>query len=453
MTAPTDEREVLRAAIRQTMTDGEVPDSFADRIGSVDWHRVLWLARQHSVLLFLQRVLGAPRLAELVPREIQTQLRDFHEVCRLRALARARAACLLLDDFERLGIPAINLDRWPASMGGGRVDDLIETGLDLNFLVPAADTARARSLVGAAGHRTELAPEKLLPSGNYLVKLNPELGQHAEAGRFWNAMSACLIGGRTFRRLDPAHGLILLASPEAASAQPRLARAAHLVDMARQISPEGWTTVLAEAAVFGATSRVFRAVSASYRALDLPLPAALATACEPDATVHHDTGRENDPPPPEITVPYLPTPPVVVRRMLELAAAGPDDVVCDLGCGDGRIAIQAAADFGARSFGIDCDPDRVAEAVARATARGVQERVAFASGDLFSADLAEATVVTCYLLPQLMPALAAKLRREARRGTRVVSHDYIFPGWPPERTEIIRTNPLKISQIYLWRIE
>jgi SAM-dependent methyltransferase len=132
-------------------------------------------------------------------------------------------------------------------------------------------------------------------------------------------------------------------------------------------------------------------------------------------------------------VPYVPTPEATVEAMLELARVGPGDVVFDLGSGDGRIVITAALARGARGVGIEIDPELVARSEQNARAAGVDKRVAFRKGDLFEADLSEATVVTVYLLPLYLERLAPRLRAQLRPGTRVVSHRYPLPGWKAER--------------------
>lgn len=147
-------------------------------------------------------------------------------------------------------------------------------------------------------------------------------------------------------------------------------------------------------------------------------------------------------------VPYVPTPQEVVNRMLELAKVGKNDVVYDLGCGDGRIVITAAKEFGARGVGIDLNPDRIAEAKANANREGVNGKVSFRVGDLFATDFSEATVVTLYLLPDVNRALRPQLWKQLKVGTRVVSHDFdMGPEWPPEKTERIAGKTL-----YYWTI-
>jgi SAM-dependent methyltransferase len=136
--------------------------------------------------------------------------------------------------------------------------------------------------------------------------------------------------------------------------------------------------------------------------------------------------------PPDVV--FVPTPPFVVEAMLELAKVGSDDVVYDLGSGDGRIPISAARDFGATAVGIDIDPQRVREATENARAAGVADRVRFLNEDLFTADISDATVVILYLLPSLNEQLRPKLNAELRPGTRVLSHEFPIGAFEPEQT-------------------
>ena len=144
-------------------------------------------------------------------------------------------------------------------------------------------------------------------------------------------------------------------------------------------------------------------------------------------------------PRPKLDVPYVPTPESVVAMMLNLAKVNKNDVVYDLGSGDGRIVITAAQKYGARGVGYDIDPERIKEANANAKAAGVTERVRFVQGDLFQADLSEASVVTLYLLPEINLKLRPKLLKELKPGTRIVSHNYGLGDWDPIRTETIDT--------------
>lgn len=149
-----------------------------------------------------------------------------------------------------------------------------------------------------------------------------------------------------------------------------------------------------------------------------------------------------------LDVPYVPTPEPVVDRMLELAKVGKNDVVYDLGCGDGRIVITAAKRYGARGVGVDLNPQRISEANANAKAAGVQDRVKFMVGDLYKADFSGANVVTLYLLSSVNRQLRPQLWKQLKIGTRVVSHAFdMGPEWPPEKVETVDGN-----KIYVWTI-
>jgi SAM-dependent methyltransferase len=146
-------------------------------------------------------------------------------------------------------------------------------------------------------------------------------------------------------------------------------------------------------------------------------------------------------------VPYVPTPQPVVEEMLRLAQVGPDDLVYDLGSGDGRIVITAAERYGARGVGVDIDPARVRESRANAEQAGVTERVRFIQGDLFEVDLSEATAVTLYLLSSVNLRLRPKLLEELRPGTPVVSHAFHMADWEPDRVVTVQSRT-----VYLWYI-
>jgi SAM-dependent methyltransferase len=136
----------------------------------------------------------------------------------------------------------------------------------------------------------------------------------------------------------------------------------------------------------------------------------------------------------DVPTPYIPSTRLNVDEMLRLAAVQPGDLVYDLGSGDGRIVITAAREWGARGVGIEIDGKLVAESRENAKREGVADRVSFREGDIFKADLREATVVTMYLLTSLVERLQPKLFAELRPGTRIVAHDYGFAGWKPDRT-------------------
>ncbi len=130
---------------------------------------------------------------------------------------------------------------------------------------------------------------------------------------------------------------------------------------------------------------------------------------------------------------YIPTPEPVVDEMLRIANVQSNDIVYDLGSGDGRIVITAAKERGARGIGIDINPERIREANENAQKAGVTDRVEFRQQDLFETDFSDATVVTLYLLSDLNVKLRPKLLRELKPGTRIVSHAFDMGEWKPEK--------------------
>jgi SAM-dependent methyltransferase len=152
---------------------------------------------------------------------------------------------------------------------------------------------------------------------------------------------------------------------------------------------------------------------------------------------------------PGVEVPDVRTPPEVVVEMLRLARVGRDDVVYDLGSGDGRIVIAAARDFGARGVGIELDPDLVTEAARNARRAGVVERTRFLRQDIFDADISEATVVTLYLWPDVNLRLRPKLLSQLKPGSRIVSHDFPIGDWQPVRVVNFK-GPERTHVLSLW---
>lgn len=158
--------------------------------------------------------------------------------------------------------------------------------------------------------------------------------------------------------------------------------------------------------------------------------------------------EQPSPKPLKTDVPYVPTPHEVVKTMLKIANVGKDDVVYDLGCGDGRIVIAAVKDFGAKSgVGVDIEPELIRKARHQARRQEITHKAVFIEGDLFKQDLREATVVTLYLYPSVNLRLLPKLLEELKPGTRIVSHDFDMGAWKPEKTEKVGD-----STVYYWTI-
>lgn len=150
--------------------------------------------------------------------------------------------------------------------------------------------------------------------------------------------------------------------------------------------------------------------------------------------------------------PFLPTPDDVVTRMLRLAGVGPDDVVYDIGSGDGRIVIAAAREFGARGVGIEIDAALVARATAAAAAAGVGDRVSFRAEDAMTSTFSDATVVTLYLLAASNAKLRPVLAKALRPGTRIVAHNYPIGDWTPDVVDTFMDAAGATRTLMLWNV-
>ncbi len=148
--------------------------------------------------------------------------------------------------------------------------------------------------------------------------------------------------------------------------------------------------------------------------------------------------------------PFVPTPQDVVDRMLKLANVTKDDVVYDLGSGDGRIVITAARTYGARGVGIDIDRERIRESRANARRAGVEHLVQFKQADILQADVSPATVVTLYLVSSANLKLRPLLTKQLRPGSRIVSHAFGMGDWPPVQTDRFKDSQGDDRVIYLW---
>ncbi|MGE5621113.1 MAG: 50S ribosomal protein L11 methyltransferase [archaeon] len=146
-------------------------------------------------------------------------------------------------------------------------------------------------------------------------------------------------------------------------------------------------------------------------------------------------------------VPFVPTPYDVVEGMLRLANVTEDDVVYDLGCGDGRIVVTAAKKFGAHGLGVDNDPVRVKESLENVDLNGVKDKVEILQQNLFKTDLSKATVVTLYLLSDINVKLRPKLFQELKPGTRIVSNSFDMDEWQPDGMNLVNGRTL-----YFWKI-
>ena len=150
--------------------------------------------------------------------------------------------------------------------------------------------------------------------------------------------------------------------------------------------------------------------------------------------------------------PYVPTPQNVVDRMLQLAEVTSNDIVYDLGCGDGRIVITAAKKYGAHGVGVDIDPERIREAEASAKQAGVENLVSFKLGDALKTDVSSATVVTLYLLSSSNLRLRPLLTKQLKAGSRIVSHAFSMGDWEPLKTVTVDDDDYPRT-LYLWKTD
>jgi uncharacterized protein (TIGR03000 family) len=175
---------------------------------------------------------------------------------------------------------------------------------------------------------------------------------------------------------------------------------------------------------------------------------------EPGKTAEVDFTKADPKQPDKIFVMYVPTPQKVVDAMLKLARVGKDDVVFDLGCGDGRVVVTAVSKFMAKKgVGVDLDPERIKESKENAKEAGVAAKVEFRQEDVLKVkDLGAASVVFLYLADELNEKLLPVLKKELKDGARIVSHRFLLGNWKPEKTETITVGG-EPYQIHLWTVK
>jgi len=153
-----------------------------------------------------------------------------------------------------------------------------------------------------------------------------------------------------------------------------------------------------------------------------------------------------------VSVPFVPTPVEVIREMLKIAGLKPGETVLDLGCGDGRVLVIAAKEFGANAIGIELRSDLVKRAAVNALKEGVNDRVLIIHGNFFELRLPPADVIFLYLLTSVNERLRPKLERETKVGARIVSHDFEIVGWKPKKVLEFRDGG-RSHRIYLYSRE
>jgi hypothetical protein len=152
-------------------------------------------------------------------------------------------------------------------------------------------------------------------------------------------------------------------------------------------------------------------------------------------------------------VPYVPTPPEVVERMLELAQVKKGDVLYDLGSGDGRIVVTAAKKYGVRAIGFEIDPERIKESTENIKKAGVGHLAEIRQQDIRTVDLSPASVLTMYLLPEVNLMIRPNIWKQMKPGSRVVSHDFDMGEWKPLKTENMKDSSNWDHALYLWHVQ
>jgi len=150
-----------------------------------------------------------------------------------------------------------------------------------------------------------------------------------------------------------------------------------------------------------------------------------------------------------VSVPFVPTPVEVIKEMLKLANLKPNELLLDLGCGDGRVLIVAAKEFGARAIGIEIRNDLASRAAYNVMKEGVSDKVVIINGNFFEIKLPPADVIFMYLLTSVNERLRPKLEKEAKPGARIVSHDFEISGWKPKLVEDFRDGG-RSHRLYLY---
>jgi len=506
VSSPTRAFAVLQASLLRGVGAKDRPRAEhrpAPKLTTSDWHRVIWLGHCHGLLPAVCATVSTPECEWAPPPETLQQLEIAVRFNELRHLTRAREACLIHDLFSRAGIPVVFASGWALARRCYTQPSLRSLGGNTTLLVRPADVPQAEAVLAAAGYHGDLNPLKLADADRSNVLVRPFNPANDVTDPLLIRTDSIAVGGRELRVPAPADWLLRLCSDRNGYRWTELRRVADLLALLHSRDPWDWPRILDQAEAAGLRASLLFALAACHRIAGEKLPPLLEAEVSREPALDREaknlsrqlesgewtmpgtaasfllnlrlqprwTGRlryawkhlrrrfrppvsivENGTDDPACIGRFAPTPPRTVDAMLSLADVAADDVVYDLGCGDGRIVISAAKKYGARGIGIDLDPQRIREATEAAAAQQVDGSTTFRCADAMHADLKDATVVCIYLQGFAYPALRRKFSRELRSGTRIVSHSFIFPGWPPEKTQIVDVTPRKISQIFLWRM-
>ncbi len=431
------------------------PDELPPAFANINWQHLLWAANRHGLLWLLAEYVILPRMQEICPAGVYSQLQAVREVIHFKTLSRTREILKVYELFETAGIPAVCIEPWNTTVKSGTL--VFETKVDsqrqsLFFAVPESRRSDAETTLQAHGHTVKHDAQALVLPGSSPVILDSCRLPSCDTKAFWDGTVEWSLGGRKLKVLGQVQQLLQLCLRSGESSR-RLGEAWRIAACARSLSKEERAAWLAEAERLGIRSIVATRLASAHRSLKLPLPAPL-NQCQDDEGSSQGValGEKSRSQFESLAAPYLPTTQKVLERMIALAEITSTDQVMDLGCGDGRLVVQAALKTGASGFGIDLNPIRVQEALALAEREDVSARVHFVCGDIFDADISAASVLFLYLLPVFYPRIQEELLPKGRAGLRIVSHDYCFPDWKPERCEIVRWGPMRYSIVYLWRL-
>lgn len=488
---------LIHACLRRCFSPAWGTSEVSNGCANVNWTHLLWLARRSHGLLFVAEALRTE--AKNYPVEIRNQLEAYRECNLLNGLARVRELCRLHDKFTQSGVTPVIASNVAFAQCYWDPPELREVGPKSLFYIQANERPRAEEVLRELGYKSVISSLELSSTERSWIYLREKLGDRKDTSReILHDARAWDVGTRRLLVPSPA-GWLLHLCWQAQRQQWSDLRSLYDIGVLLKKTPSlDWNEIWERALRVQLTADVIVSVALSCRTAKLELPTklaqemqrapALARFVERLTSDHpqifgwrqtladqvrrqptpwrkilycgqeirrrirsrdkYDTESENALTPYGL---YTPTPPVVADAMLDLAEVRHDDIVCDLGCGDGRIVTLAAEKFGCRGIGIDSDAKRISEAQALARRRGLHDRVTFIHRDLLQTSIRGATVVCIYLQGFVYEKVRRKIEREAP-GCRVVSHDFTFSRWLPEKTAIIRASPLRVSQIYLWRL-
>jgi len=475
------EKALVVACARHAF-DGSVASEIRELSGRVNWSHAIWLARRHRMLLPLANAANSVVSAEC-PAPLRAQLASYRtggvvdRLRRTRKLYRLHAAIgSAADELEMTATSALVLSE--CYFGGKALRDIDDIP---RYLVPATTRERARALLEAHGH----TDHPLQLSGDDFGRVRLETGERRGAVG-WPMFDPHAVFARSvqfeigtvrFRVAAPSDWLVALATRIASAQSLPLADALDLLVLGGRLSDLDWHDALATAIACGAEAQFLIGVAASCVLFEHDLPPSIAARFVQDpllgdramsvagrpslATTNrslerlaateqrlaaHGIGAR-------ALGAFTPTSMPIVECMLRIARTTPDDVVYDLGCGDGRVVLCAAARFGARGVGVDLNEDLIARAGRNRAALEPElaQRVRFINADVFDVDLCDATVVCLYMEPFALHRIRRDIVPTLRPGTRIVGHNVSFPDWPPDAIEIMSVHG-RPRFIQLWTV-